>query len=213
MTATSANGWLSWFSVALVTLLLALTMILAGSINLWTLAGVAGLTGLVLGWICLGEDRRRLFRFSPRLGWLALAETLVLLALTYLGFSLMAACQPGMVPWVEGLYAQLDSPPGLPLALPILFAVVVAEELIWRGVLFNLLQRWLSGWKLVCTCALGFSAAHLLSGQYLFAVLVVLIGLFWTAQRLVHRNLWVPIITHLLWNLMVMVWVPLGTVV
>lgn len=207
----SSKPWLSWIAVGFITLSLTLILAFGEAFNLWLATGIVGAVGLALGWVCL-ENRRCLLHFPVRLLGFTVLETMLLLAATYLGFWAMSAILPGMTAWTKTFYQQLNAPPGLPAALPVLLVMVLAEEVIWRGVFFDLMKRWLKGSQLVFTCSLAFCAGHLLSGQLWFSAMVLVLGIVWTAQRLVHNNLWVPILTHVIWNLAVMVYFPLVAV-
>jgi len=78
----------------------------------------------------------------------------------------------------------------------------IAEELIFRGYLFNRLKRLkiLNDWALIIIIAAGWASLH-----YTYSIPVISIifvdGIFLGAALLKSRSLVVPILMHICWNL------------
>lgn len=124
---------------------------------------------------------------------------LVQLIATVAGFELpepqeelrRTAIDPAMAPWF------------------LLSAVIVAplaEELYFRGMLFQALRRRSGPWLAISVSAMVFAAAHVLQegaapAGVLAFVMILPAGFFlgWVFER--HKNLAVPIVVHLVFNL------------
>jgi membrane protease YdiL (CAAX protease family) len=84
-----------------------------------------------------------------------------------------------------------------------MIGAAVAEELLFRGALFRLVEEWLGTWAALAASGLLFGALHLLNpGATLWGAIAiaaeagVLLGAAYTATR----TLWVPIGLHFGWN-------------
>ncbi len=94
---------------------------------------------------------------------------------------------------------------GTSLLLAVLVAVViapVAEELLFRGLLFPALRRWVGLWPAAVVSSLAFTIVHV---EIVLSQPLALVGLFtfgvllaWTHHR--FGNLLVPIVAHSLFN-------------
>ncbi|MBB2903268.1 hypothetical protein FHR75_004110 [Kineococcus radiotolerans] len=82
-------------------------------------------------------------------------------------------------------------------------AAAVTEEVIFRGVLFRVLEGWLGSWlALVLTAAL-FGASHLLNphaSPWGAVAITVEAGAMLAAAYMATRTLWLPIGLHFAWN-------------
>ena len=77
-------------------------------------------------------------------------------------------------------------------------AAPIAEELCCRGVVFNRLNSWAPSWVAVLVSSALFALMHmdLLQGMYAFAV-----GVLFCILYIRYRNLWIPIIGHIAFNM------------
>lgn len=94
----------------------------------------------------------------------------------------------------------------LPVAasLILLLAAAIQEELVFRGILFRLLERTLGSWIALILSALAFGVIHLMNpGATLVSALAITItaGVIMAAIYLLTRSLWWVIGLHLGWNL------------
>lgn len=83
-------------------------------------------------------------------------------------------------------------------------AVAVGEELMYRGVLFRIIEGWTGTWVALTVTSLLFGLAHLVNpNATLWGALVIAIeaGGLLTAAYVATRKLWVPIGLHLGWNI------------
>lgn len=114
-----------------------------------------------------------------------------------------------------GIHLPLEA--GLPpatgageLAAALLCAALipaVCEELLFRGVMLQYLERKAGKKWAVVICGIAFASLHF--SFHGFAALAV-IGLFLSALTLKYRNLWLAVIFHFLYNALVIVMQALG---
>jgi uncharacterized protein len=91
------------------------------------------------------------------------------------------------------------------LIAPFLFALssTVFEEILFRGVLFRLLERSLGSWIALVISAVLFGGLHLLNeyATIIGAISIMLqAGIALGAAYMVTRRLWLPMGIHLAWN-------------
>lgn len=97
----------------------------------------------------------------------------------------------------------LGSPLGALGLVGFMAGVAVTEELMWRGVLFRILEGWTGTWIALTVTGLLFGLAHLLNpNATLWGALAIAIeaGGMLTAAYVATRKLWVPIGLHFGWN-------------
>jgi uncharacterized protein len=89
-------------------------------------------------------------------------------------------------------------------ASAVFFAVSAAlEELLFRGVLFRLVEEWTGTWIALAVSAALFGAAHALNPGATWAsslAIALEAGVLLGAAFVVTRNLWFPIALHFAWN-------------
>ena len=89
------------------------------------------------------------------------------------------------------------------VSLLLFLAVAAEEELIFRGMIFRLLERTFGSWIAVILSALTFGAAHLANpNATLISTLAIMLtgGVILAALYLLTRSLWWVIGLHLGWN-------------
>lgn len=85
----------------------------------------------------------------------------------------------------------------------IMCGVAVTEEILFRGVLFRLIQKWAGTAVALTVSGLLFGALHLFNpGATLWGALAIAVeaGVLLGAAYTVSRSLWLPIGLHLGWN-------------
>jgi membrane protease YdiL (CAAX protease family) len=174
---------------------------LAGD-NPWVALAVGVATAviavLVYAWVVRRTEHRPAVEVSlegaaPGLGWGALLGvalfSLVIVNLAFLGSYTVHGL--GTVPGAVGL-------------LGVMAAVAVTEELLFRGVLFRVIEGWTGTWIALAGTSLLFGLAHLINpNATLWGALAIAIeaGGMLTAAYVATRKLWVPIGLHLGWNI------------
>jgi uncharacterized protein len=199
------------WTVALATAALAAALALSETHNGWVTTGLAAAGVCLLAGTLYGPALRAALR--PELGAVVsgVGSGLLLAVLTHMAYQVVAPLLPALVAEVEALYARLYAPPGPRWALPVVILVVAAEELIWRGVLVDLLRT--RGWRpatVVVVAAALYAVPQLGAGSWLLPLVAFGLGLVWTAQRVLTGSLVVPLITHLVWDVVIFAIIPLA---
>jgi membrane protease YdiL (CAAX protease family) len=89
---------------------------------------------------------------------------------------------------------------GVALVLETVFACIAApfsEELLFRGLVFNRLNRWLPLWAAVCLSSALFGLAHF---SFVNSTACFITGIIDCLLYVRYRNLWVPILAHMAYN-------------
>jgi hypothetical protein len=97
----------------------------------------------------------------------------------------------------------LGSPAGAVALFGFMAAAVVVEELLFRGILFRIVEQRLGTWISLALSGLLFGAAHLFNPHatlWSSAAIAVEAGFMLAAVYAATRNLWVPIGVHFGWN-------------
>jgi membrane protease YdiL (CAAX protease family) len=153
---------------------------------------------LVYAWVVRRTERRAVVEVSPQgavpgLGWGTLLGValfgLVIVNLAFLGSYTVHGL--GTVSGAVGLVGFMA-------------AAAVSEELLFRGVLFRVVEGWTGTWIALAVTGLLFGLVHLLNpNASLWGALAIAIeaGGMLTAAYIATRKLWVPIGLHLGWNI------------
>lgn len=169
---------------------------------------VAALLGAAAVWAAPEETLRPL---KPSIRGVALGLVVgAVVSLASVGiWPLVTDVAPAFRDEARLLYARLYTPPGPVIAGPVLLLVVVVEELFWRGLVQGRLERRYSP---AVAAVLGTAAYAVAQGgqQSLFLVAVAAaMGLLFASLRAVTRELWAPLLCHVVWNVVVFVVRPL----
>lgn len=200
---------LAWVTVLLAYVLFTAVMTLQAYMNLWLLSLITFVVLFPLTLLCYGSGLFDLLQITPKLIIYGLMGGAFLALLSYLLFPPLADIWPGLQPALEACYRNLRAWPGHFWALPIILLLVLVEEIVWRGMLFDLLSTQWTGWRLVLLCTVLFPIPHLLTGNWVLGLAALILGGFCTLQRYRYESLTIPLITHFVWNLAVMVFFPL----
>jgi membrane protease YdiL (CAAX protease family) len=93
--------------------------------------------------------------------------------------------------------------PRLAIAALLLLPAAAIEELLFRGVLFRLIEEWSGTWVALAVSAAVFGLVHSAnSGATWVSTLAIALeaGVLLAAAFIVARNLWFPIGLHFAWN-------------
>lgn len=182
----------------------------AGPLGIWLAIGGSA---VALGVAVLVFDRpaaSRLLQPSPRLVFLGAAAGAVMAAVTYLLYPVLARLAPFIATDTARLYAAFR-PPSLLIASVALGPVVLGEELVWRGVVQAALVRRLRPWGGVTLAAAAYALAHAPLGSPVLVMVALSCGLFWGALRATTSSLVPTLVAHLVWDLLVLLWLPLDS--
>lgn len=136
-----------------------------------------------------------------------IAAGIFMIAATYALFPLATLAMPEIGAGTRDLYRLFNSGPvALRLLLPF---VILGEELVWRGVVQSAAMRRLGTMAGIAVSALVYAVAHAPVGVPLLTLVAGCCGLYWGLLRARTGSLIVPLIAHLMWDLVVMLWLPL----
>lgn len=120
-------------------------------------------------------------------------------ALTYPVFRLAVAVYPDLEPQVQGLYIGARSTT-LPHALAWMSAIILAEELMFRGAWPAALERWMPRRGAFLVSLITYALAQFGTGSWIVVGMAAVCGSIWTLQRLYTGSLLSPLIAHLIWS-------------
>jgi CAAX protease family protein len=179
-----------------------LTSLLTDSAALTAVVGVAGavVAVLVYAWVVrLLERRRPVAEVSPRGALAGVAVGLLL------GAVLLSAVIGIIAAAGHYRVAGLGSVAGAIAVLGTMCGIAVAEELLFRAVLFRMIERWIGTWLALAVSALIFGLVHLANpGATLFGALAIAVeaGVLLGAAYALTRTIWFAVGIHLAWNFM-----------
>ena len=183
----------------------------AGPVGIWLALGGAA---VVLGAAVLLLDRpatTKLLQPSVRLLLLGAAAGGAMAAGTHLLYPVLAHLAPVIAADTARLYTAFRAP-SLVVAAVGLVPVIVGEELVWRGAVQALLVQRLGVWRGVVLAALVYALVHVPLGSPALVSAALGCGLAWGALRAATASLVPTLMAHLLWNVLVLVWLPLDAV-
>jgi membrane protease YdiL (CAAX protease family) len=120
-----------------------------------------------------------------------------------IGASLYAACE--MVLMALGIY-HIDGFNTLNYMVPAIAMALsssVYEELLFRGVLYGSVEKWLGSWTALVVSSLVFGLTHLMNAQGTIEgalFIAVEAGILLAAAYMLTRRLWLSIGFHMTWN-------------
>ena len=135
---------------------------------------------------------------------------LALAVASWIGAPLLTQWVPSLAADLKEHYNTLQRQPGPFEALPILLMTASAEELIWRGELVDWLQKRL---PIVATIAIGtisYALPIVASKSLLLFGVANCLGLVLTIERVVVGNWLAPLISHVIWAVLVLVLRPIA---
>jgi len=176
--------------------------------GIWLAVGGAAVALGVAVWVADREQAGRLLRPSPRLLAVGAAAGVAMAAVTALLYPVLARRLPFIAPDTALLYSAFRAP-SLAVASIALAPVVVGEELVWRGVVQAALTRRFGGPFGVVCAAVAYALAHAALGSPVLVAVALLCGIAWGALRAASKSLVPPLVAHLVWDALVLLWLPL----
>jgi membrane protease YdiL (CAAX protease family) len=176
----------------------------------WTSVAAAG-TATVPSILVLRSQLKELMCTSPREVLAATVVGLALVAATHTTYGVASFLFPGLGVSVAELYEGIQSTmPHILLTLPLVLAVVLAEELVWRGVAFDLMRPRFSARGTILVATALYSVPQLIGGAWLLVLAALVLGLILSIQRTTTKSLAAPLVTHAIWSVSIFVLFPLG---
>lgn len=177
-------------------------------LGVWLALGGAAIALGVAVWALDRNRARRLLRPTPGLVAVGAAAGAAMTAATHLLYPTVARHLPTVATDAAALYTAFRAPPPALAALA-LAPIVLGEELVWRGVVQAALVDRIGRRGGVFVAAVAYAVAHAPLGSALLVVVAFLCGLAWSALRAASRSLVPPLIAHLVWDVLVLLCLPL----
>lgn len=181
------------------------------AVNFWLGMSVATSTLAALSLILGGRDfRRSLLKFPGsttfRMGLASAVALYVVFEVGYFCSRLLFSTSPEEV---SNIYTIRSKANPFVISLVLLFITSPCEEIFWRG----FLQRWavgrfglVAGWIL---STLLYSAVHIASGNWMLVMAAMVAGTFWGLLYLLTQNLWICILSHAFWTVLIFILIPI----
>lgn len=178
---------------------------LSRSWGIWP--GIGG-AALLLAGLLLAFHARPLAQtlaISPRTLALGAAAGILMILVTYALYPLGVRLFPALASETASLYGAFGTPS--PARILLLIAVILAEELVWRGWAQGVLTHHLGLGRGTVLAAFIYALAHAPAGSPLLPLVALACGLGWGALRQGAGSLAASITAHLLWDLAILaVW-------
>ena len=154
----------------------------------------------VLGMLVWRRDAEKTWlKLNRRVLAVGVGVGLVMTLGTYAAYRLTLLAFPSLDGVVKTLYAFAHVE-RLPVAFVMTVFILVAEELLWRGLLVDELRAFMPRALSEACSVLIYAFAQLGSGSFIVFALAVVCGSIWTAERRVTGSLLAPLISHLIWT-------------
>ena len=137
---------------------------------------------------------------------IGIAAGLVMIAVTQLAFPLAVQWVPAVANSTSTLYGAFGA--ATPLKLAVMLLIILCEEMVWRGVVQSALSRQFAAPAAAVLAAAAYAVAHTPVGSPLLSLVALCCGLYWSALRALTKSLVPSLVAHVLWDLTVLVWVP-----
>ena len=177
-------------------------------LGVWLAVGGAAIALGVAVWALDRNRARKLLRPSAGLIAVGAAVGGAMAAVTHLLYPVVAHHVPSIAADAATLYAAFRAPSPAVAAIA-LGPVVIGEELVWRGAVQAALVGRFGRRGGVFLAAVAYALAHAALGSPLLLVVAFLCGLAWGALRVASRSLIPPLVAHLVWDVLVLLWLPL----
>jgi membrane protease YdiL (CAAX protease family) len=192
-------------TVAITVCALAIGLGLRFRMSVWRSTSLACALPLILLAVWFRPLFARLWPRSAREAALGVGCGLAMAAATWSIYPLAAGALPGLDAQVRELYGEIAEWPGRLRALPLLAAIVLVEECVFRGVLLDELLAKRSRAASVVLATAVYTAPQLASGSWVLMLLAAACGAIWSAQRAFAGSVAIPFLTHLIWDALVFV--------
>jgi membrane protease YdiL (CAAX protease family) len=157
-------------------------------------------------------DRRDIaerYAFKPKYIAIGLASALLLYLIFLIGDKVATFILPFSRRQIESVYSTRSQASPLVIAALLLFWIGPAEEIFWRGFLQKRLMVRYGEWEGVALGSLVYAGVHIWSLNAMLFMTAFLCGLFWGALYRQYKSLWLVIISHAVWDVIIFVILPI----
>jgi len=178
-------------------------------LNFWFEMSVASSTLAVCSLVWNRKNVAEIFRWKSPFLPIGIWSALVLYGIFWTGHLVSGWILPFARGQVGTIYETLGG--GSPLIVGLLLAAVIgpAEEIFWKGFLQRTLARRLGRWRGWLSAAVIYGALHALSGNFMLTMAALVAGLFWGLVYLRYGSVLPGIISHSLWDVLILLVAPI----
>ena len=174
-------------------------------IDFWILFPLSLLLLTVWSWLFEHHDLKRP---SLRLWLTAMGSGIVLYIIFVIGNWFVRVSGLPLISNLESLYTLVK--PTDPIHYLWLFLIIIpGEEWFWRGFIVKRLTNHFSFHKAAIYGTILYASAHLATGSLLLVLAALLAGLIWSYLYVRTNSIWVPIISHLIFDFFLLIFFPL----
>ncbi|TKD71341.1 CPBP family intramembrane glutamic endopeptidase [Pseudalkalibacillus hwajinpoensis] len=130
-----------------------------------------------------------------------------LYVLSFIGIQIIQWTTPSLFEDMEEFY-NIVQPTKAWHFISLVLIVIPGEEIFWRGYIQQQFKKYKIGDTIVLATLL-YAIAHLYSGAPLLIVAALAGGIVWGWIYEKRRNFWVPLLSHILFDLLILVFIPL----
>ncbi|OLN22381.1 CAAX protease family protein [Domibacillus antri] len=134
---------------------------------------------------------------------------LILYALFAAAFWLLSLMPLSVTTHVSAIYA-LFSPEFIWHYIVLVLVLIPGEELFWRGFIQKRLGQYMNEWLAVLIAAALYASVFVYSGQWIWMMAAFCAGLFWGVLYVWKKSIPMLIISHLIFDLLLIIFLPLG---
>lgn len=180
-----------------------------GAIAFWPTMSL--LTGLLAAGALMLDRKRldRIYRFDRHAVVLGLLSAAFLYAVFFVGHFLATRILPFAAGQIGSIYGVKGGTSPMVIALLLLLIIGPAEEIFWRGFVQRRLcgrHGAMAGWILATTV---YALVHLWSFNFMLIAAAAVCGAFWGLVFLLSGRMWVCIISHAVWDVVILLLLPI----
>ncbi|MFW5986026.1 MAG: CPBP family intramembrane glutamic endopeptidase [Halanaerobiales bacterium] len=139
-----------------------------------------------------------------------LISAFILYIIYLLGYKIGTFFLPSMVGKIADVYALAADYNPLLLAGLMLFIIGPGEEIFWRGFIQQGLAVKYSDYRAFLITAAGYTLVHGITGNWALMGAAAVAGFFWGGLYFWKKSLWIVIISHAFWEVLVLLILPIG---
>lgn len=200
----------AWLIVLIATIGLSAALATRARFSIWWTTGIAAGVVLLATWFVADERFREWFRFrAGSISW-GIAFGMIFVAVTHAGTQLAIGLDQRVGPMIRELYDAVNLPPGPAAAFPVVVLVAVMEEVVWRGLVVDLLAEHRGKVATAVIAVVLYTIPQMASLSLPLIGAALVCGALWTGLRMWRNDLVTPLVCHLVWNAAMFVLFPLA---
>jgi len=202
------------FKLSILTIILAFALwtiiFLLEPYDFWTSLSLATFLLMILSLAINAETPARILgRVNLSMIIYGVASGLLLYAFFYFGFQMLKSA-PFLAQGVSNVYELRLSKPTYAIAVLLIFPIAPAEEIYWRGLIQRRLSERSNPKTGLLLGAAAYALVHLPTLNPILIITALIDGLVWGAIYQRTNSLVPGIISHVIWDILIFVVLPLG---